>query len=299
MVSAESCRGEFGDRGINCSDYRHWHLVLLRDIGFTRSSCHAKARLAQAEFQQHRAEGVNAYLSEEVLGLADPNRSGKAGISLLEAMDLAAGRIDQRFPNDPEMRTVIRDHLGEVFRQVDEPAKAVEQLRMAVELRIALDGELNPKTLQCRSKLGYALFTAGRRSEAKEVLLSTIADQTKVLGKGHPDTIGTEVHLDVLLRAVNDENAFKHAEQTFEIARQALGPRHPRTLEAQSDYAWGLRYAGQLEKALENAKEATVGLREIIGDDQTRTMFASYNYAVMHAGTSPVQRSRRRTARGY
>ncbi len=160
-----------------------------------------------------------------------PNRSNRSGISLLDALDLAASIIDERFPNDPETRVVIRDRFGEVFRQVGESQKAAEQFQMAVSLRRKLAGDLDPSTLISRSYLGSALQYAHRPSEAMEVLQSTLADQTKVLGAGHPDTIRTEIYLDLVLREMHDEKALEHSEKTFQHAHQALGPRHPRTLE--------------------------------------------------------------------
>ena len=77
--------------------------------------------------------------------MADPSRGGRAGIGLVEALDLAAGKIDERFPDDPEQRAVVRDRFGEVYGGIDQPKKAVEQLEKAVSLRKALAGELDPE----------------------------------------------------------------------------------------------------------------------------------------------------------
>ena len=73
--------------------------------------------------QQKRAEGVNAFFTEAVFGMADPNRGGQAGIGLVEALDFAAGKIDERFPDDPELRAVIRDRFGEVYSGIDAAEK--------------------------------------------------------------------------------------------------------------------------------------------------------------------------------
>ncbi len=244
-----------------------------------REASAAKSALAKAEFQQQRAQGVNAFFTEEVFGLADPNRSGRAGISLLEALDLAASRIDERFPDDPELRATIRHRFGEVFSQVDEPDKAVQQFEMAIALRRTLAGELDPNTLLSRSYLGSSLFKAHRLSDAKESLKKTLSDQSKVLGEGHPDTIRTAIYLVVVLQELHDTDDLAFAEKTYRRALENLGPRHERTLEAQSQYAWVLRHRGQAEKALEHAQAAALGERAVIGEDQTRTMDADYNYA--------------------
>ena len=214
----------------------------------SREAAAAKSSLTKAEFQQQRAAGVNAFLTEEVFGLADPNRSNRAGISLLEALDIAANNIDKRFPDDPETRALIREHFGEIFRHVDNADKAVEQLEMAVALRRMLAGDLDPSTLLSRYSLGSALFDANQFSEAKKVLESTLADQSKVLGEGHPDTIHTAIYLSAVLRSLHAENGLEFAEKSFLQARKFLGPQHERTLEAQCQYSWSLRWNGQFEK---------------------------------------------------
>ncbi|HEY2828020.1 MAG TPA: protein kinase, partial [Pirellulales bacterium] len=244
----------------------------------------AELQRKQAELQQKRAEGVNAFFTETVFGLADPNRSGRAGISLLEALDLAAGRIDERFPDDPEQRAVVHDRFGEAYSGIDQPRKAIEQLEKAISLRTTLTGALDTSTMKSRSNLGLALYEANRYTEAIEVLESTLADQTKVLEERHPDTIQTAIHLGLVLMQIKDDKALEFSEKTYRQAREALGPRHPLTLDAQSAYAWVLRWRGEsgdtamFAKAVEQAQPAAIGLREVKGVEDPRAMFAVYNY---------------------
>ncbi|HZZ26873.1 MAG TPA: protein kinase [Pirellulales bacterium] len=238
----------------------------------------ASREAAAAKLQQKRAEGVNAFFTEAVFGLADPNRSGRAGISLLEALDLAASEIDERFPNDAEMRAVIHDRFGEVYSGIDQPTKAVGQFEKAVSLRRTLAGQFDPSTMKSRSNLGLALHNANQFNEAKEVLVSTLADQTKILGESHPDTLQTAINLGLALMEIRDKDDLAHTEKTYRQALAALGPRHPLTLDAQNSYAWVLRWHLDFEKALENAELAAIGLREVKGAEDPHAMYAAYNY---------------------
>ena len=128
------------------------------------------------------------------------------------------------------------------------------------------------------NNLGLARYEANQFSEAKEVLASTLADQSRVLGEGHPDTIQTAIHLGLALLDLHDKDGLTHAEKTYRQARETLGPRHPLTLDAQSMYAWILRLRGEIEQALENAKPAAIGLRKVKGAEDPRAMYAAYNY---------------------
>src|SRR5262249_2069870 len=142
--------------------------------------------------------GINAFFTDEVFGLADPNRSNRSGISLLEALDIAAGKIDAKFPNDP-LRADVLDQLGQIYIAIDKPSKAVPQLQHAVDLRKSFAGDMEPATLKSRFLLGWALHRMGRWEEARDTLQSVMDEQTAVLGAGHPDTLQTANELVVLL----------------------------------------------------------------------------------------------------
>ena len=248
-------------------------------VSASREAAAAKGSLAKAEMQQKRAEGVNAFFTELVFGQADPKRGGHTGIGLIEALDTAADKIDDRFPDDPQQCAIVHDNFGEVYDDIDQPKKAVEQLEKAIALQRTLDGELGPSTMKSRSNLGLALHNAGQYSDAKDVLVSALDDQTKVLGESNPDTIQSAIYLGLVLMEIHDKDDLEYTEKTYRQALAALGPKHPLTLDAHNTYAWVLRWRGDLEKALENAEPAATGLREVKGADDLRAMFAAYNYA--------------------
>ncbi len=239
----------------------------------------AKASLAKAELEQKRAEGVNAFFTDEVFGQADPHRGGHAGIGLLEALDAAEAKIDERFPDDPEQRAVVRDRFGDVYLALDQPKKAVSQLEKAIAARQPLVGNLDPAVMKTRTQLGHALYTASDFEASKDTLKATLADQTKILGEGHPDSIQTAIYLALTLMEVHDPQDMSFGEKTYNTALASLGPRHPLTLEAEYNYSWILRWHLELEKALQFAEPAARGMQEIKGEADPKSMYAAYNYA--------------------
>src|SRR5439155_1340738 len=98
----------------------------------------------RADEQASIAEGVNTFFSNEVFGLADPKRFDRAGIKLVEALDVAASRIDERFLNDPRLQAIIRSRFGEIYLGIDRPQKAQEQFQKALELRRKISGDKDP-----------------------------------------------------------------------------------------------------------------------------------------------------------
>src|SRR5262249_5727653 len=165
----------------------------------TAALAQAKLNEAQAELNEAKAQGINTFFTEEVFGLADPNRSNHAGISLLEALDIAAEKINEKFPNDPALRAEILDRLGGIYVAIDKPKKAVLQLQHAVDLRKSFAGDKDPATLKSRFLLGWALHRGGRWEEALDMLQSVMDEQTATLGAGNPDTLQTMNQFVVLL----------------------------------------------------------------------------------------------------
>ena len=146
-------------------------------------------------------------------------------------------------------------------------------------MRQPLVGNLDPAVLKTRSELGHALYTASDFEGGKATLQATLADQTKVLGQGHPDTIHTAMALALVLMEEHDPEDVAFGEKTYNIALASFGPNHPLTLEAAYNYAWILRWRGDYQKALQFAESAARGLQEVKGEADLKTMFAAYNYA--------------------
>jgi tetratricopeptide (TPR) repeat protein len=256
----------------------------------TRAKAEALAQTKRADQQASIAEGVNQFFTDEVFGLADPKRFDRAGIKLVEALDIAANKIDSRFPNDPALRGYIRDRIGEIYIGIDRPQKAVEQLQEAYELRSGTAGARDPMTIRTRTNLGWALYLSGRYSEARDVLYAALADQTQVRGPGHPETARTAGHLASVLRDLRqagwgpelDDRSSADLDvprNAYEQALAALGPRHLATLNSQNSLAWSLRWRNRNAEALEHARAAMIGLRETRGRDDLETSYAIYNYA--------------------
>ena len=215
----------------------------------SREAKHATTALAQAELNGRKAEGINKFFTEEVFGLADPKRFDRTGITLLEALDIAAGKIETKFPDDPVLRAEILDQFGESYDGIDKPSRAIPALQKAVELRRSLGGEQDPATLESRHKLGWALFHAGRLEEARVMLQSVVDAQTAVLGAGNPDTLHTTIDLIVVLEDLRGwhvesrpgDQDLNIGQDAYRTALTKFGPTHPTTLCAESEVAWLLR----------------------------------------------------------
>ncbi len=246
----------------------------------------AKAALEQAEFSRKNADGVNKFFTEEVFGLADPNHYDRAGISLVEALNIAAVKIDRKFPDDPALGAEIRERFGEIYSGIDQPSSAIIQLRQAVELRRSLAGNLDPATMKCRAALGSALYQASRWKESRDVLETVWADQTKVFGEGSAEATETACALAVVCMESRggywswsalppqDDRDLEVLRKAYDAALARLGPRHIATLNIENELGWALRWRAKSDEGIRYAKEAADGLRDNKGGDDVVVLFA-------------------------
>ena len=243
-----------------------------------------------AESQGKRAESVSKFFMEDVVGLADPERYNRAGISLVEALDLAATSIDKRFPNDPDLCADVRDQLGEIYCGIDRPQKAVEQLEQAVELRQTLFGDQDRRTLKSRGNLGHAQYLMGRFAEADRTLKSVWKEQSKVLGPADPDTLETSTRFCITLMEIRqslpesqrDGQDLQISESSYRAAVRGTAPaiRSPWTPKAlMRGSCAGVVRRSPMRRRLDLSREAAIGLRELSGPEDVRAQFAAYGYA--------------------
>ena len=257
----------------------------------SREAKRATTALDQAEINGRKAEGVNSFLTEEVFGLADPNRNKRAGIALVESLDIAAARLTKSFQTIPRCAPKSASALARFTVTSTRRRKPLNSFVRPSICASRSAGHLDPATMKCRSALGMALFKASHWNESQKILESVWADQTRVLGSGSADGTETASYLTVVCMELRGGpptwSAFPpENDRDLEVSRQGyneafarLGPRHAATLTIENDLAWVLRWRGQFKEASDYAKEAADGLRELKGPDDPDALFARYNYA--------------------
>ena len=112
--------------------------------------------------------------------------------SLDRAMEAVEPLIESSFEGQPLVQASIRETLGETFLSRGEPAKAVEQFELAVNLRTRSPGEVG-QMLASELRLANALLDAGRLDEAvksserchQQAVESSRSDDLDQVGSNH------------------------------------------------------------------------------------------------------------------
>jgi len=107
-------------------------------LAAARDDALAAARLAA--HHEEVAQEVTSFLVSDVLGNADPYSRGGEMPDLREAMDRAAGNLQGRFTDKPEVAAAIHHALGKSYQGLNEYGRANDHIGSAIGLSRDLEG---------------------------------------------------------------------------------------------------------------------------------------------------------------
>lgn len=104
-------------------------LSLWQQHNTARARAAAEQAALRAEAEAARSQGLVSFLVDDVLKQADPFAGGDGPVTLRQAVDRAARRVNVRFGKDPRVAAEIQGTLGAAYEGMNEYAAAVEQYR--------------------------------------------------------------------------------------------------------------------------------------------------------------------------
>ncbi len=200
---------------------------------------------AQASFQQKEAEreaetvrAISEFLVEDMLAATDPLVSERPDLSVREALDNAASRIEVVFQTQPDIEAGLRSAIGRAYLSISLSEQAERHLRRAELLYETQLGEERPETLRVRTLLVEALTHQGKLENAVALGERTLRSCRQELGPDHQETLRASFRLAV---ALNRNGRFADAEalhaDTLRRRQRVLGNVHRDTVE--SVVEWG------------------------------------------------------------
>ena len=151
----------------------------------------------QKEFAYEYADDL-FLLSPAVVSQAfqdDPMVKRLSNMTLVEALDHAAKRIEVRFANDPEVESQAHKIIGGAYASLNNLPKAIPELELALASYREHLGNRHPDTLATAAKLGILQRMAGENAEAEPLLQEAVAGQSAVHGPTHYQTLSSKLYL--------------------------------------------------------------------------------------------------------
>jgi eukaryotic-like serine/threonine-protein kinase len=243
-------------------------LVLLdrknREVAAERNA----ARTAAAE-----AHAVNAFLTDDLLGQADPDVNDRTKkVTVEELLHRAARKIDgnPKFAGRPEVEATLRLTVGKTFYKLGDFAEAEGHLRRAMELRQVALGPNDPQTLAAQEALADFLnLGPGRVAEAQALARQTWEARARVLGPDDRDTLDSlDTYASALYLSGQVGEAIARHQECLASRRRVLGTDHPDTTVSTNNLALALIDQGKWGDAVRLLREAigALGRRGQTGD---------------------------------
>lgn len=245
----------------------------------TASEAKAVAAQMRAETEAENANEVNTFWLD-IIERGSPREARQPDLSVREALDLAAPRVDAEIDN-VQVRRRLHETFADAYHALGLSEPQLEHARAAFELL----GESSAATLEAsiRTHLlyGRALMESNELPVARSVLLearSMCTSNDPSMRRYLPEVLQT------LARVSSSEGAFADAESLLldavEQAEATLGPRHPVTLEAEEKLGLTLVKLGRYQEVVDRLVPVLEAQQDVLGNDHpdtlgTRTVLAT------------------------
>lgn len=236
----------------------------------------AAAALAELTARQTDLEAVNTFVLEDILAAPRPAGfiPGKPAIvTLREALDAAAARIDTRFGDKPALAAAAEYVVGESYRQLGEYQPATQHLARAVELREKHTPQDHVGLNKSWRALALVLSQTGKLNEAITLHRRVLANLEK-----HPNAVFEAlVRRDLglcLVRVGDSAGALEMFNQAHSILMSAFGPDHFQTLNLLTCMAKVHNQAGRYDLAIAISRDTAARAEATHGPDAMITGYA-------------------------
>jgi tetratricopeptide (TPR) repeat protein len=250
-------------------------------IRATRAERVAEARALEAEGERAKAEAVTTFLTE-MLGSVDPAQARGRDVSVREALDAAAAKIDAgAMRAQPAVEGAVRNTIGSTYAGLGLYAEAERQLRAAEALQLKT-GARPLERGDTQNRLVNVLYQARKFPEAIKAAELAVDLRRQALGPEHKDVATSLDDLGAVLMASGDmTRAEPLMRESLAMRRRLLPATDPLLAVGLNNLAYLVWRKGQLEEAEAMYREALAIDRQALGNDHPEIATRLTNLVVL------------------
>ena len=129
----------------------------------------------------------------------------------------------------------------------------------------------------------FLAYLGDSAAQAIVICERLVADQERVLGPDHPDTLSSRHNLTLAYQdAGRLDEAISLDEQNLLAYERALGPDHPDTLQSRNNLAADYQVTGRLEEAISLHEQNLADRERVLGPDHPNTLQSRNNLAAAY-----------------
>jgi non-specific serine/threonine protein kinase len=201
----------------------------------------------RAEHEAARAEAINRFLADDLLGAADP--SGPGGThnpQIREVLERAAERLENRFLDDPETKASIDLAMGNAYFGLSDYAGADLYRQRAVDLLTKARGDADAETLKAQYQLAAVFVMEGKFDSAAALLDSADTRAGPRLKENSQLAFQAHWSRAALYRLKNDAADALREYQIVHSVQQAIDPSNATLMfRARDGISWAYLRLGQ------------------------------------------------------
>lgn len=261
-----------------------------------------RVTMAQEETRKQAAiaDAVNAFLSRDLLGRANPIQTGESSdVTLAEVVDRAAAKVEERFAMQPEVLASLHFTLAKTYGGISRYGAAEKHARRATELSENLHGLTHRKTISARSQWAQMVTAQSRFDEALVLHQEVLEAKRNAFGEETATTLRSRRRI-AGIHAEKGDLARAEVELREVLAAQdrILGATHADTLSSHAALARRLFGQGTPPKqreALTLARQHVELRKRCCEEDALPLLEAEQDLAIM---LTVARRRRNRSSGG-
>lgn len=252
----------------------------------------------QEAVRQGRRARTNSDFLLDVLSERDPNQAQGRNVTVLEAIERAARRIESDPPAQVEDAVALRGVLGGLYTKMGRPHEARVQLTAAHRALVELGVQWRSDALAMASRLAWCEHACGDSAAAASALREILAEQERLAGPMDPGTLKTCW----LLAQVQhySTSRFDEVRGLYERVIAGFtkldGETSLDVLNAKNGLARIMQEMGHQGRALELQEQAVDGMIATFGRSHTDTLIQMGDLASMYAAVGRTDRAERLVA---
>ncbi len=200
-----------------------------------RERTRAETAEKSAKEEAARATAINDFLQNDILLQATPSRQKDRNLTVRDAVDVAARRIDWKLVGQPLVELALRETLGRTYVSLGEYHSAEVQIDRAILLARQERGAEHVRTLSLLTTRTELLRLQGRVSEAETSARDLLEMQTRLSGAESEEALNLRHQIAALLleqgRAAQAEPVIN---RVVALHSRARGAGDPVTLTARN-----------------------------------------------------------------
>lgn len=249
-----------------------------------RAEAAEKRALADRDAARKAAELTQAAVGflPELLGVGTGDAVVGPDVSVREALEAGAARIDARFADRPEAQAMVRATLAGLYEALGMLAEAEAQYRRILELYQVHSGDRRGDVAAALHNLAAVLLDQGKLDEGLDAYRRSLELFRAAAGPDHPDALTVERALAAALaRAGRPDEAERVFRDALDRQRRTLGEEAIERLETLNLFARHLEAQGRTAEAEAAYRECLEISQRSRGESERFTLIVMYNLATM------------------